>query len=301
MDTLDFDRQLNALIIEGRNNEAFLEFYDENVVAQENDEPERAGRDPWMRAREEAGKNIEKVQARVLSHAVNGDVSFSEWEYDLSIKGMGPDEDGAGRRASLAERPRRARAVLPTTNPAPSSVLANERQVCYRSGRRSQLYAQRFRIGRPRDEHAGRRRRPNDRHAGDQRIALDPPATVPVDTREGESRCQRARLARLRAQGQPDELERWGHGAPLASERRWRRQLRYGLRRGGLRGGLRRATGATGRRERRDHHGHPTIHLASRLASPVYLQNQSGVTYRPVGLLRERAWQRGPLSATTPR
>src|SRR5215204_6587975 len=90
MDTLDFDRQLNALIIEGRNNEAFLEFYDENVVAQENDEPERAGRDPWMRAREEAGKNIEKVQARVLSHAVNGDVSFSEWEYDLSIKGMGP-------------------------------------------------------------------------------------------------------------------------------------------------------------------------------------------------------------------
>lgn len=90
MDTLELDRQLNALIIEGKSNEAFLEFYDENVVSQENDEPERAGRDPWMRAREEAGKNIEKVQARVLSHAANGDVSFSEWQYDVSIKGMGP-------------------------------------------------------------------------------------------------------------------------------------------------------------------------------------------------------------------
>jgi len=28
MNTLELDRQLNALIIEGRNNEAFLEFYD---------------------------------------------------------------------------------------------------------------------------------------------------------------------------------------------------------------------------------------------------------------------------------
>jgi hypothetical protein len=34
-------------------------------------------------------KNIEKSEGRVLSHAANGDVSFSEWESSAVIKGMG--------------------------------------------------------------------------------------------------------------------------------------------------------------------------------------------------------------------
>ena len=89
MGTLDLDNQLNALIIAGKNSEAFLKFYDENVVAQENDEPERHGREQWMRGREEMAKNIERYRARVLANAANGDVSFSEWEYDMAIKGMG--------------------------------------------------------------------------------------------------------------------------------------------------------------------------------------------------------------------
>ena len=89
MDTLELDRQLNALIVEGKNTEAFLRFYDENVVAQENDEPERTGRDAWMRSFEGMAKNIEKYEGRVLSHAANGDVSFSEWESSAVIKGMG--------------------------------------------------------------------------------------------------------------------------------------------------------------------------------------------------------------------
>jgi hypothetical protein len=49
MDTLQLDNELNALILQGKNSEAFLKYYDENVVAQENDEPERKGREQWMR------------------------------------------------------------------------------------------------------------------------------------------------------------------------------------------------------------------------------------------------------------
>lgn len=90
MNTLDLDRQLNSLIIDGKSAEAFQTFYHEDVIAQENDEPERHGRDPWMRGRQEFEKQITKFSARVLAHAASGDVSFSEWEYDMDLAGMGP-------------------------------------------------------------------------------------------------------------------------------------------------------------------------------------------------------------------
>ncbi len=89
MDTLELDRQLNAMIVQGKSADAFQRFYAEDVVSQENDEPERLGRDTWMRARQEMEKNIKKFDARVLANAANGDVSFSEWEYSVEIEGMG--------------------------------------------------------------------------------------------------------------------------------------------------------------------------------------------------------------------
>ena len=89
MNTLELDNQLNALIIGRKSTEAFERFYAEHVVAQENDEPERAGRDAWMKARLEFESLIKKFHARVLANAAHGDVSFSEWEYDLDIEGMG--------------------------------------------------------------------------------------------------------------------------------------------------------------------------------------------------------------------
>ena len=89
MSTLELDQQLNTLIIHGKSADAFLKFYAEDVVAQENDEPERVGRDAWMRARQEMEKMIKKFDARVLAHAANGDVSFSEWEYNIELEGMG--------------------------------------------------------------------------------------------------------------------------------------------------------------------------------------------------------------------
>jgi hypothetical protein len=52
MSTLELDGQLNAMIIQGKSGDAFRRFYAEDVVAQENDEPERIGRDAWMRGRQ---------------------------------------------------------------------------------------------------------------------------------------------------------------------------------------------------------------------------------------------------------
>jgi len=89
MTSLELDGALNTMIIQGRSAEAFLEFYAEDVVAQENDEPETVGRAAWMQARQEMEKSIRKFEARVLAHAANGDVSFSEWVYDVEIEGMG--------------------------------------------------------------------------------------------------------------------------------------------------------------------------------------------------------------------
>jgi len=90
MSILELDQQLNALIIARKSKEAFERFYDENVVAQENDEPERVGRASWMDARMGYEKLMKKFEARVLAHAANGDTSFSEWEYNVELEGMGP-------------------------------------------------------------------------------------------------------------------------------------------------------------------------------------------------------------------
>lgn len=89
MNTLELDHQLNTMIIQGKSVEALRKFYAEDVVAQENDEPERVGRDPWIRARQEMEKNTKKFNARVLAHAANGDTSLSGWEYNIELEGMG--------------------------------------------------------------------------------------------------------------------------------------------------------------------------------------------------------------------
>jgi hypothetical protein len=89
MDTLGLDSRLNELIIQRKSREAFLEYYDENVVAQENDDAERVGREPWMQLRLGFESKIKRYTARVLANAANGDTSFSEWEFDVEVEGMG--------------------------------------------------------------------------------------------------------------------------------------------------------------------------------------------------------------------
>jgi ketosteroid isomerase-like protein len=89
MNTLELDNELNAMIVAGKSVEALRTMYAENVVAQENEEPERVGRDAWIEARQQMENNTKKFSARVLANAANGDVSFSEWEYDIELEGMG--------------------------------------------------------------------------------------------------------------------------------------------------------------------------------------------------------------------
>lgn len=86
MTTLDLDRQLNEMIVLGKSVEAFDRFYAEDVVAQENDEPERVGRAQWIEARRQMEKMIKKFDAKSLANAANGDVSFSEWEYTIEME-----------------------------------------------------------------------------------------------------------------------------------------------------------------------------------------------------------------------
>jgi len=89
MNTLELDTRLNEMIVSGKSVEALRTMYAEDVVAQENEEPERVGRDAWIEARQQMESATKKFSARVLGNAANGDTSFSEWVYDIEVEGMG--------------------------------------------------------------------------------------------------------------------------------------------------------------------------------------------------------------------
>jgi hypothetical protein len=86
----DLDKKLNDAILSGKAMEAFEELYDDNVVMQENAEPEYRGKD-FNRKREiEFFSSVEAWHGgKVTAAAVNGDVSFSEWEMEVTLKGVG--------------------------------------------------------------------------------------------------------------------------------------------------------------------------------------------------------------------
>jgi hypothetical protein len=65
-----------------------------------------------MRGREEMERNIKKFEARVLAHAANGDISLSEWEYNVELEGMGPLTNRSGGGPSLERWQGCSRAVL---------------------------------------------------------------------------------------------------------------------------------------------------------------------------------------------
>ena len=86
----ELDKKLNDAILGGKALEAFEELYDDNVVMQENSEPEFRGKNLNRQREQDFFQSVEAWHdGRVLSAAVHGDVSFSEWEMDLSLKGVG--------------------------------------------------------------------------------------------------------------------------------------------------------------------------------------------------------------------
>ncbi len=84
----ELDGQLNQQVLQGDILGAFDRFYADDLVMQENSEPPFVGK-AENRKREEAFlASVEQFHgAKVLSAAVTGDVSFSEWELDVTFKG----------------------------------------------------------------------------------------------------------------------------------------------------------------------------------------------------------------------
>lgn len=82
------DKQLNDDVLSGKAMEAFEKYYADDVVMRENNEEPRRGKDVNRKAEEEFFASVEAFHgAKVKASAVNGDVSFSQWEMDISFKG----------------------------------------------------------------------------------------------------------------------------------------------------------------------------------------------------------------------
>jgi hypothetical protein len=86
----DLNKKLDDGILSGKAMEVFDELYDDNIVMQENTEPEYRGKDFNRKREQEFFATVEAWHGgRVLASASHGDVSFSEWEMEVSLKGVG--------------------------------------------------------------------------------------------------------------------------------------------------------------------------------------------------------------------
>ena len=92
----ELNQKLDDMVLSGKALDAFDELYAENVTMQENSDAPFVGK-ALNRTREiEFFNSIGELHsAAVLSSAVNGHVSFSEWEMDLTFKN--------GYRAKLSQ------------------------------------------------------------------------------------------------------------------------------------------------------------------------------------------------------
>lgn len=96
LDVKSLDDELNRQIVSGDALGAFEKFYADDVVMQENSEPPRSGKDINRKFEQEFFSSVEQFHgAKLLGSAVNGDVSYSEWEFDITFKG--------GQRVTMTE------------------------------------------------------------------------------------------------------------------------------------------------------------------------------------------------------
>ena len=81
------DQALNEAVLSGKAMEAFEQYYADDVVMQENSDEPRVGKDVNRKAEIEFFSSLEAFHdGKVLSRAVNGDVTFSEWFTDITFK-----------------------------------------------------------------------------------------------------------------------------------------------------------------------------------------------------------------------
>lgn len=87
-DVAMLDRQLNQAILAGDILNAFDKFYANDVVMQENDSEPFIGKEVNRKREQDFVDRVEKFHgAKLLGEAVNGERSYSEWEYDVTFKG----------------------------------------------------------------------------------------------------------------------------------------------------------------------------------------------------------------------
>ena len=86
----ELNKQLDDGIFSGKALEVFELFYDDDVIMQENTEPEYKGKDFNRKREQEFFATVEAWHGgRVLSQGAGDDVTFSESEMDVSLKGVG--------------------------------------------------------------------------------------------------------------------------------------------------------------------------------------------------------------------
>ena len=86
-DTAAADKTLNEMILSGKALDAFEQFYADDVVMQENSEEPRAGKDLNRKYEQEFFSSLASWNdGKLVSSAVNGDTTFSEWYMDVTFK-----------------------------------------------------------------------------------------------------------------------------------------------------------------------------------------------------------------------
>lgn len=89
-DIAKLDQELNQLVLQGRILDAFDKFYADDVVMQENVNEPYVGKAVNRKREEEFLNSVSEFHAaNLLGSAVNGDVSYSEWELDATYKERG--------------------------------------------------------------------------------------------------------------------------------------------------------------------------------------------------------------------
>jgi hypothetical protein len=89
-DVKTLEDQLNQQIQSGAILEALERFYADDVIMQENTDAPKIGKETCRQAERAFLDAVEQFHgARLLGNAVNGDTSYSEWEFDATYKGAG--------------------------------------------------------------------------------------------------------------------------------------------------------------------------------------------------------------------
>ena len=86
-DVKPLEAELNQMILNGQALEAFEKFYAEDLVMQENNDPPRIGKTVNREFEEQFFGSIREFHGATLGDvAVENDVSFSEWTFDVTFK-----------------------------------------------------------------------------------------------------------------------------------------------------------------------------------------------------------------------